>query len=228
MRRYLTRRCIGLHLVALILVPAFLYAGWWQYQVAESGNALSWVYTVEWPAFAVYAVYMWWKLIHDQHTPFDRLWAAKQRAAADASGRPLYEIPGWAMDKTLSKAVFESSRAAARALELSDGKKTRALESQDQKFAHAIGLTAAFGDSGNTIRGHLPSQPVNDVADEDAQDFAGQVIDARVLDVKVVEDEELDEDNRYLRELNKYNRYLADLSWRDPPKHWGVSRNREH
>ncbi len=30
-----------------------------------SGNTLSWAYVFEWPIFAGYAVYMWWKLIHE-------------------------------------------------------------------------------------------------------------------------------------------------------------------
>ncbi len=29
------------------------------------GNTLSWVYTFEWPFFAGYAIYMWWKLLHE-------------------------------------------------------------------------------------------------------------------------------------------------------------------
>jgi hypothetical protein len=31
-----------------------------------SGNTLSWVYTFEWPFFAGYAIYMWWKLLHEE------------------------------------------------------------------------------------------------------------------------------------------------------------------
>ncbi len=32
---------------------------------ALSGNTLSWAYVFEWPIFAGYAVFMWWKLIHE-------------------------------------------------------------------------------------------------------------------------------------------------------------------
>src|SRR5580704_1215194 len=105
MGKYLTRRCIVLHVVTLLLVSSFFLATWWQYEAATGGNGLSWAYVFEWPAFAVYAVHVWWKLIHDQRTAFDRLWAARQRAAADAFGTPLYKIPGWALDKNLSHAV---------------------------------------------------------------------------------------------------------------------------
>ena len=114
MGRFFTRRCIFLHVVTLLLVSSFLLAAWWQYESARGGNALSWAYVFEWPAFAIYAIYMWWQLIHDRHTAFDKLWAAKQHAAADASGTPLYEIPGWALDKTLYREVVDASLEAAK------------------------------------------------------------------------------------------------------------------
>ncbi len=31
---------------------------------ALGGNSLSWAYVFEWPLFAVFAVYMWWNLLH--------------------------------------------------------------------------------------------------------------------------------------------------------------------
>ena len=40
--------------------------GWWQLDRALSGNTLSWVYTFEWPFFAAYAIFMWWKLLHEE------------------------------------------------------------------------------------------------------------------------------------------------------------------
>jgi hypothetical protein len=38
----------------------------WQIDRATSGNELSWAYVFEWPFFAGYALYLWWKLIHDE------------------------------------------------------------------------------------------------------------------------------------------------------------------
>jgi hypothetical protein len=52
---------------------------------------------------------------------------------------------------------------------------------------------------------------IDEWVDDRAKDGASPVIDARIVDVKVHVDEE----------LNAYNRYLGELSWRDPPKHWG-------
>ncbi len=62
---WFNRRAIRLHLTLIVVFPGCLALGWWQLNVALSGNTLSWVYTFEWPGFAVYAVYMWWRLLHD-------------------------------------------------------------------------------------------------------------------------------------------------------------------
>jgi hypothetical protein len=62
---WFTRRAVALHLTVLVVVPTFLFLGWWQFTRATSGNDLSWAYTFEWPIFAAYAVFMWWKLVHE-------------------------------------------------------------------------------------------------------------------------------------------------------------------
>jgi hypothetical protein len=51
--------------VALV-VPGCVALTWWQVARALSGNTLSWVYSFEWPIFAAYALYMWWKLLHEE------------------------------------------------------------------------------------------------------------------------------------------------------------------
>jgi len=61
-----TRRSVALHLTILVLVPAFLALFFWQVQRVRQGNTLSWAYVFEWPFFIGYAIYMWWKLVHDQ------------------------------------------------------------------------------------------------------------------------------------------------------------------
>jgi hypothetical protein len=48
-----------------VVVPAFAALCWWQVRRATSGNELSWAYVFEWPLFALYAVYMWWRLVHE-------------------------------------------------------------------------------------------------------------------------------------------------------------------
>jgi hypothetical protein len=64
-RQWLTGRACFFHLTVAVLVPVCIWAGWWQYHVAMSGNTLSWAYTFEWPCFAVIAVVAWWHLIHE-------------------------------------------------------------------------------------------------------------------------------------------------------------------
>jgi DNA-binding transcriptional regulator of glucitol operon len=62
---WLSRRAIKLHVVILIVVPAFLALCLWQISRALGGNTLSWAYVFEWPLFACYAVYMWWRFVHE-------------------------------------------------------------------------------------------------------------------------------------------------------------------
>ena len=62
---WLSPRALRLHVCAVLVVSVCLVLGWWQLDRALSGNTLSWLYTVEWPFFAGYAVYMWWRLLHE-------------------------------------------------------------------------------------------------------------------------------------------------------------------
>lgn len=71
-RTWFSRRALLLHLTVLTVVPTFLGLAWWQLHRALGGNELSWAYTFEWPFFAGYAVFVWWKLLHDQDVPFAR------------------------------------------------------------------------------------------------------------------------------------------------------------
>ncbi len=64
-RVWLSHRALRLHAVLLVVVPAFLAMGAWQLSRALGGNELSWAYVFEWPLFAGYAVYMWWRLVHE-------------------------------------------------------------------------------------------------------------------------------------------------------------------
>jgi DNA-binding transcriptional regulator of glucitol operon len=59
MRGLWTPAWIARHLVAVVLVVAFLGLGWWQFSRATEGNTLSWGYTFEWPVFAAFVVFLW-------------------------------------------------------------------------------------------------------------------------------------------------------------------------
>jgi DNA-binding transcriptional regulator of glucitol operon len=50
---------IVLHCFAVVLTVGFLVLGWWQLGRAQHGNAISWGYALEWPAFAVFTLVLW-------------------------------------------------------------------------------------------------------------------------------------------------------------------------
>jgi len=64
--RWFSARAVRLHLALAILVPLCAALCDWQVHRAISGNSLSWAYVFEWPFFAGYGVFLWWKLLHDQ------------------------------------------------------------------------------------------------------------------------------------------------------------------
>jgi hypothetical protein len=64
-----TPRWLGWHAFTILAVYGMLWLGDWQFHRAESGNALSWAYTFEWPVFAVFGVVFWAKTIRDEFRP---------------------------------------------------------------------------------------------------------------------------------------------------------------
>ena len=61
-------RAVGLHVIVVVLTPAFILLFLWQVRRATSGNTLSWAYVFEWPFFLGYLLYMWWRLVHEPTT----------------------------------------------------------------------------------------------------------------------------------------------------------------
>jgi hypothetical protein len=55
-----------LTVIAVVLVVSFGALCYWQVTRALSGNSLSWAYVFEWPLFAGYVLYMWWRLSHER------------------------------------------------------------------------------------------------------------------------------------------------------------------
>jgi hypothetical protein len=83
---WLSRRAIRLHVVILVVVPSFAALCIWQVHRALSGNTLSWAYVFEWPFFGGYAIYMWWRFVHE---PF----SAADGAASAFDDRPPGDLP---------------------------------------------------------------------------------------------------------------------------------------
>ncbi len=82
--RWLSRRALTLHAAVVLWVPGCLMAGWWQVTRALGGNGLSYLYSVEWPVFALVGIWMWWSLIH---TDPETVGARAQRRLASARAR---------------------------------------------------------------------------------------------------------------------------------------------
>nr|WP_221381186.1 hypothetical protein [Actinoplanes polyasparticus] len=49
------------HVLAVVLTAGCLILGWWQFSRAQEGNAISWGYMFEWPVFAAFVVFLWFR-----------------------------------------------------------------------------------------------------------------------------------------------------------------------
>jgi hypothetical protein len=78
MKRLWTPAWIARHVAMVVLVVGFLGLGWWQVTRAAGGNTLSFGYAIEWPVFAGFVVFVWWREV--RHT----LRGTPQRGAAAA------------------------------------------------------------------------------------------------------------------------------------------------
>jgi len=58
-------------------------AFWFELRRALGGNGLSWAYVFEWPLFAVFAVYMWWNVLHGGRAVRTRTRPQKAKPALD-------------------------------------------------------------------------------------------------------------------------------------------------
>jgi hypothetical protein len=106
-----------LHLTILVLLPSFLILAKWQLSRALGGNNLSWMYTVEWPLFALYAVYVWWRLIREEHGVIERKQPRTARGRTRAAKRDQQEDLERAAYNSYLKSlrVEEESRQARKA-----------------------------------------------------------------------------------------------------------------
>jgi hypothetical protein len=80
--RWLSKRSLLLHLLVLLFVPGCGLAAWWQITRATDGNGLSYLYSVEWPIFAILGAYFWWMLIHTDYDAVGLKGMRNQAAAA--------------------------------------------------------------------------------------------------------------------------------------------------
>ncbi len=81
-------RALSLHFTVVIVVGGCVALCWWQVTRAVGGNDLSWAYVFEWPFFAGYAVFLWWRLVHEPPTEEDA------SAPSAGAGVPRRATPG--------------------------------------------------------------------------------------------------------------------------------------
>jgi hypothetical protein len=74
------------HLTLTLGLALCAVAFWFEIGRAESGNELSWAYVFEWPLLAIFAVYMWWKILHPDAEKVAKSKAGKPAVAPEFSG----------------------------------------------------------------------------------------------------------------------------------------------
>lgn len=92
MKRLCTPAWLARHLAAFALVAAFLALGWWQISRAAAGNALSWAYAVEWPVFAGFVVFLWFREVRRTLAP-EHAESAESVPYPESAPRPDGERP---------------------------------------------------------------------------------------------------------------------------------------
>ncbi|MGN9777899.1 hypothetical protein ACTMS0_19365 [Micromonospora sp. H33] len=102
MKRLWTPAWIVRHVAMVVLVAGFLGLGWWQLSRAAGGNAISWGYAVEWPVFAGFVVFVWWREV--RHASRDPA-GPSDEPAADADPRPAEESPATATRPAVRRPV---------------------------------------------------------------------------------------------------------------------------
>ena len=105
--RWLSRRALLLHIEVLVVAPACALAGWWQATRALAGNDLSWVYSVEWPMFALLAIWGWWHLIHEDPDAYRR---RKARPADGESEFARATAPQFGVEPAVDTATVRLAR----------------------------------------------------------------------------------------------------------------------
>jgi hypothetical protein len=122
-----TPRWLGWHAFTVAAVLGMLWLGDWQFHRAESGNALSWAYTFEWPVFAIFGVVFWAKTIRDEfHPPAD---------------------PGEAEDVDLPPGAAPGTAPAARS-------RTRVTAAQEEDDPELAAYNAYLARLNEQVKGH--------------------------------------------------------------------------
>lgn len=70
MRRVLGPKWVAWHLLAAVLAVTFFRLGLWQWHRAVATNSpQSMGYALQWPAFAIFGLFFWWRTVRDAIRP---------------------------------------------------------------------------------------------------------------------------------------------------------------
>jgi hypothetical protein len=135
----ITPRWLGWHAFAVVATIGMLWLGDWQFHRAESGNALSWAYTFEWPIFAVFGVVFWAKTIRDEFKPH-----------TDPGDAPEVELPAGA---SVSAAAGAGADAVDRRVGGS-GQVARVAGEEDEDDPELAAYNAYLARLNQQVKGH--------------------------------------------------------------------------
>jgi DNA-binding transcriptional regulator of glucitol operon len=77
------------HVLALAAAVVCVRLGWWQWQRAHATGSLQNLgYAVQWPAFAMFILALWFRVVRDALRPPSPPTAAPRSEAAKAAARP--------------------------------------------------------------------------------------------------------------------------------------------
>jgi hypothetical protein len=179
-----------LHAAFIVIASGCLIAGWWQVHRAMQGNTLSYLYSVEWPAFAVVAGIGWWQMFHD--TPEDIAQRKAHHARMRAASREVVArtLPRSALAITVGSENVDHSRTLGPA----------------ETAAASLGVGGPDADGAAEaalVRAGGPLEARRGSAD----------VDGRLLDVEDGDTDDMTEYNRYLAVLAVRGKAKT---WRNP------------
>lgn len=152
-----------MHLAFLAIAAGCSIAAWWQVHRAMAGNTLSYLYSVEWPAFIVVAGIGWWQMFHDTPEDIAERRAHHARARAASAEVVARTLPRAALAITVGSDNLTGAGAldgSARAPELTDG----GGRSQVPATAPRSGAWPALADDDDTELLAGEDQPTDDLA----------------------------------------------------------------
>lgn len=81
------------YLPLVLGIPGCLGAGWFELTRALAGREIAWVYTFEWPFYAVAGTYMWWQIWHRDPAARSARGSSVAQGNSRSRARPAAELP---------------------------------------------------------------------------------------------------------------------------------------